>query len=82
MGFALIWRIYWFAGLGLVGAVAIALIESWKTDLEMRVPAEEVTVFEQSHAVPALGAPSGGFERVHAIDDARDRVGVASGGRS
>ena len=43
----MIWRIYWLAGLGLVGAVAVPLIESWKTDLEMRVRAEEVTVFEQ-----------------------------------
>jgi cytochrome o ubiquinol oxidase operon protein cyoD len=48
LGFALIWRIYWLAGLGLVGAVVVPLIESWKSDL-VRVPAEEVTVFEQSH---------------------------------
>jgi hypothetical protein len=33
--------------LGLVGAVAVARIESWKTDVEMRVPAEEVRMFEQ-----------------------------------
>ena len=39
-------------------------------------------LLEQSHAVPILGVPSGGFEGVHAIGDTRDRVGVASGDRS
>ena len=39
-------------------------------------------LFEQSHAVPILAVPSGGFEGVHAIGDTRDRVGVASGDRS
>jgi cytochrome o ubiquinol oxidase subunit 1 len=50
LGFALIWRIYWLAALGLVGAVVAALVEAWRTDREVRVPAEEVAAFERAHA--------------------------------
>src|SRR6266478_4464448 len=42
LGFALIWRIYWLAIVGLVGAVAVVLVQSWRTDRERLVPAEEV----------------------------------------
>jgi hypothetical protein len=39
LGFALIWRIYWFAGLGLIFAVAIAVIESFRgTRYEVGTP--------------------------------------------
>jgi cytochrome o ubiquinol oxidase subunit 1 len=82
LGFALIWRIDWLAAVGLVGAVAVALRESWKTDLEIRVPAHEVAAFEHAHATPLPRAPSGDLETVHASGDDRDRVRVASGDRS
>jgi cytochrome o ubiquinol oxidase subunit 1 len=82
LGFALIWRIYWLAGLGLLGAVAVALIEFWKTDLEVRVPAQEVAAFEHAHVTPDLRAPSGDFETVHESSGDRDRLKAASGGRS
>ena len=49
LGFAMIWRIYWLAALGLVGAVAVALVQSWRTDREILVPAEEVAQFERAH---------------------------------
>lgn len=62
LGFALIWRIYWLAGLGVVGAVAVVLREAWKTDLEVRVPADEVAAFERAHPAPIQQAGSG--ERV------------------
>jgi cytochrome o ubiquinol oxidase subunit 1 len=52
LGFAMIWRIYWLAALGLVGAVAVALVQSWRTDREILVPAEEVARFERAHAPP------------------------------
>jgi len=29
LGFALIWRIYWLAAVGLAGAVVVALVQSW-----------------------------------------------------
>jgi cytochrome o ubiquinol oxidase subunit I len=70
LGFALIWRIDWLAAIGLVGAVAVALRESWKTDLEIRVPAQEVAAFERAHAPFVHDAPGGELET------------VVSGGRS
>jgi cytochrome o ubiquinol oxidase subunit I len=50
LGFALIWRIDWLAAIGLLGAIVVVLREAWKTDLEVRVPAEEVEAFERAHA--------------------------------
>jgi cytochrome o ubiquinol oxidase subunit 1 len=62
LGFALIWRISWLAGLGLLGAVVVILREAWKTDLEVRVPAEEVAAFERAHPVSLQPAPLGGLD--------------------
>jgi cytochrome o ubiquinol oxidase subunit I len=67
LGFAMIWRIYWLALVGLAGAVAVALWQSWKTDRETRVPAEEVAAFEHAHGALAE------------IGHDRSAVGVASG---
>jgi cytochrome o ubiquinol oxidase subunit I len=64
LGFALIWRIDWLAVIGLVGAVAVALRESWKTDLEIRVPAQEVATYERAHAPLVHDAPSVELETV------------------
>ena len=64
LGFALIWRIDWLAVIGLVGAVAVALRESWKTDLDIRVPAQEVAAFERAHAPLVHDAPSVELETV------------------
>jgi cytochrome o ubiquinol oxidase subunit I len=64
LGFALIWRIYWLAAVGLVGAVAVALVQSWRTDREIRVPAEDVAAFERAHAPLVHDAPSAAREAV------------------
>jgi cytochrome o ubiquinol oxidase subunit 1 len=59
LGFALIWRIDWLAAVGLLGAVAVALRESWRTDREVLVPAHEVAAFDEAHGVPGrLVAPT------------------------
>jgi cytochrome o ubiquinol oxidase subunit I len=71
LGFALIWRIDWLAGVGLIGAVVVVLREAWKTDLEVRVPAEEVAAFEHAHATQVPG-----------ISSASDRKAATSGVRS
>src|SRR6267154_381097 len=70
LGFALIWRIYWLAVVGLVGAVAVVLVQSWRTDRERLVPAEEVAAFEHAHGVlPEIG---------HDHSDVRVASGVGS----
>jgi cytochrome o ubiquinol oxidase subunit I len=57
LGFALIWRIDWLAAIGLIGAVVVVLREAWKTDLEVRVSAEEVAAFERAHGTGLTGRP-------------------------
>jgi cytochrome o ubiquinol oxidase subunit 1 len=49
LGFSLIWRIWWGAGFGLVGAVVVCLMQAWRTDGEIEVPAENVAAFERLH---------------------------------
>jgi cytochrome o ubiquinol oxidase subunit 1 len=49
VGFALIWRISWLAAIGLAGAVIVVLRQSWSTDREMKVSAEQVAAVEHSH---------------------------------
>jgi cytochrome o ubiquinol oxidase subunit 1 len=63
LGFALIWRIYWLAGVGLLGALVVILREAWETDLEVRVPAAEVAAFERAHQPPGQEASRGEPER-------------------
>jgi cytochrome o ubiquinol oxidase subunit 1 len=82
LGFALIWRIYWLAALGLCGAAAVALIEFWKTDLEIRIPAEQIAAFERSHATPLLPAASGDLEAVRISPDEQDTLQGVAGGQS
>ena len=41
-GFALIWQIWWLAGLGFAGALAGFVVFAWRDVHELHVPAEEV----------------------------------------
>jgi cytochrome o ubiquinol oxidase subunit 1 len=66
LGFALIWRIYWLAAVGLIGAVAVALWQAWKADREIHVPAEDVAAFECTHASLVHDAPGAALEAVAA----------------
>jgi hypothetical protein len=60
LGFALIWRIEWLAAVGLIGAIAVALRESWKTDREELVPTQQVAAFERLNGAPERHFASGG----------------------
>jgi cytochrome o ubiquinol oxidase subunit 1 len=51
LGFSLIWRIWWGAGLGLMGVIVVCLMQVWRTDGEIDVPAEKVAAFERLHGL-------------------------------
>jgi len=82
LGFALIWRIEWLAALGLFGAIAVVLRESWKTDREELVLAQEIAAFERARDAPQHDvAPAGGFVELREITHDH-RVRVATEGES
>ncbi len=83
LGFALIWRIEWLAAVGLIGAIAVALRESWKTDREELVPAQQVAAFERAHRPFEHDlAPAGDFDEPREIGHDRRRARVATEGES
>ena len=49
LGFALIWRIWWLAALGLLGVIVVMLMQAWRTEGEVEIPAAEVEAFEHAH---------------------------------
>ncbi|MBV8191809.1 MAG: cytochrome o ubiquinol oxidase subunit I, partial [Alphaproteobacteria bacterium] len=54
-GFALIWHIWWMAGLGLLGAFVTLLVFAFRRQEEEEIPAAEIARFErtrQREAVP------------------------------
>jgi cytochrome o ubiquinol oxidase subunit 1 len=48
-GFALIWHIWWMAGVGLLGAFAALLVFAFRDEDEVEVPVEQIVRFEQGH---------------------------------
>jgi cytochrome o ubiquinol oxidase subunit I len=50
-GFALIWHIWWLAGLGLLGVVATLLTFMFHPDEEVEISAQQVALFDQTHPV-------------------------------
>jgi cytochrome o ubiquinol oxidase subunit 1 len=50
LGFALIWRIWWLAVPGLLGVIAVTLLQAWRTEAEVAVPAAEIEAYERAHA--------------------------------
>ncbi|MGA7329655.1 MAG: cytochrome o ubiquinol oxidase subunit I [Rhodomicrobium sp.] len=47
-GFALIWHIWWLAGLGLVAAYGVFVWYAWRDEVEYEIPAEEVARIDRT----------------------------------
>lgn len=50
-GFALIWHIWWMAGLGLAGAAVTWLAFMFRSEDEVEIPAEQLGQFDRKHSV-------------------------------
>jgi cytochrome o ubiquinol oxidase subunit I len=50
-GFALIWHIWWMAGVGVFGAFVAVLMFAFRVDEEIEIPAERIAAFERRHQV-------------------------------
>jgi cytochrome o ubiquinol oxidase subunit 1 len=50
LGFALIWRIWWLAIVGLIGLLVAALMQAWRTDGEVPVSAQEVAAADRAYS--------------------------------
>ena len=48
-GFALIWHIWWMAGVGAIGAFLTLLAFAFRDEEEIEIPAEQIARFEQAH---------------------------------
>jgi len=56
LGFALIWRIWWLAVVGLIGLLAVGLMQAWRTDGEVHVSADEVAAADRTYPLEARAA--------------------------
>jgi cytochrome o ubiquinol oxidase subunit I len=50
-GIALIWHIWWMAGLGVFGAFVAVLMFAFRVDEEIEIPVERIAQFERRHPV-------------------------------
>src|SRR6202521_2514291 len=48
-GFALIWHIWWMAGVGAIGVFVTVLAFAFRREEEIEIPAEQIARFEQVH---------------------------------
>jgi cytochrome o ubiquinol oxidase subunit 1 len=48
-GFALIWHIWWLAGLGLLGALVATLFFAFRDKVEDEIPSDRLALFDRSH---------------------------------
>ncbi len=51
IGFALIWHIWWMAGLGMLGALVTVLAFAFRDREEIEIPAEQIAEFDRAHPV-------------------------------
>ena len=53
-GFALIWHIWWMAGLGAFGALVTFLVFAFRHEDEIEIPAEQIAQFDRAHTVEVV----------------------------
>jgi cytochrome o ubiquinol oxidase subunit 1 len=53
-GFALIWHIWWMAGLGLFGAFLTMLAFAFREKEELEIPAQQIALFDRAHPTEAV----------------------------
>ena len=53
-GFALIWHIWWMAGLGLLGAFVTMLVFAFRHEDEIEIPAEQIARSDRAHQAEAV----------------------------
>jgi len=56
LGFSLIWHIWWLAVVGLLGAIAVCLRHTFRTELEDYVPVTTIAEHERAHRAHVIGA--------------------------
>ena len=49
IGFALIWHIWWMAGLGLIGTFLTVLLFAFRGEDEIEVQASEIALFDRDN---------------------------------
>ena len=48
-GFAMIWHIWWMAGIGVLGIFLTMLVFAFREEEEIEVPAEQIAAFDRAH---------------------------------
>jgi cytochrome o ubiquinol oxidase subunit 1 len=48
-GFAMIWHIWWMAGMGALGILLTMLVFAFRDEEEIKIPAEEIAEFDRAH---------------------------------
>jgi cytochrome o ubiquinol oxidase subunit 1 len=61
MGFAMIWRIYWLAGLGFVGIYAAFVAFAWRDRSEEEISADEVEKIDRQNRLVRASALAEGL---------------------
>jgi cytochrome o ubiquinol oxidase subunit 1 len=49
-GFAMVWHIWWMAGVGSAGIVVALLAFAWRSEAETTIPASELARFDRGRA--------------------------------
>ncbi len=77
-GFAMIWHIWWMAGVGIAGAFATFVVFAWRDKVEYELPVEEVArvdALRREAREDLVAGREPGIHRVR-VEEKEDRVGV------